>query len=518
MTRGLRQWVSGCALALAAGAALTSSSAGLAHGAGPAQSSAAGHDHGRDAETTSEVTPASTTIHRNAIVFLVDDMDDFSCADTRKFLPKSSKWLLRHGTCYENGTVTIPVCCPARAVLATGQLPHNNGVRRQIDGHKLRAADTVQHDLGLAGITTYGTGKFLNGVNASKYMDDHMPGTFDTGFDDTDFWSSTDYYNYNIIDDDGEQAAQPVRTHTTVRTGNNLNAFIKSMSDAGHPFYGYAAFKAPHTQNDNHDQYTRGWLPKPTPANAHRAVPPFQYTPEQDTSDKLDFKPDYFPKSFYKRFYQHRVRALYDIDDQMARTFELLKTEHLLGSTAVFFTSDNGFALNENGWLGKGVPYPSSLDVPMLAYVPGRAVAVSRSPVGLVDIAPTLYDYFDIAPGHRMDGHSLLGSYRRSDQYFEYTNEKSGLLLKESGMAPFRIPSWEEYRKGGQTYIRFYNKSGDLIQEEFYRDPGDLINLLDKRYHDRRPSKAVLRAFRKSLKRYSSCAGTVEQHSANPCP
>src|SRR5689334_25205940 len=105
-------------------------------------------------------------------------MDDFSCADTAQYLPKSSAWLLDRGRCFEHATTTSPVCCPARSTIQSGQVPHNNGVRRQIDAPKLDPRHTMQTLLGRDGVTTYAIGKYLNGVPPL----DVANGTFDSGF------------------------------------------------------------------------------------------------------------------------------------------------------------------------------------------------------------------------------------------------------------------------------------------------------------------------------------------------
>ena len=99
------------------------------------------------------------------VLVVVDDMDDFACAATSAYLPRSSRWLRDQRRCFEIATATTPVCCPARAELQTGQLPHNDWVPRQQDASKLDPVHTIQHQLGAAGLETYGIGKFLNAVD-----------------------------------------------------------------------------------------------------------------------------------------------------------------------------------------------------------------------------------------------------------------------------------------------------------------------------------------------------------------
>jgi arylsulfatase A-like enzyme len=452
----------------------------------------------------------------NAVVVVVDDMNDWSCADTAQFLPKTSHWLKDQGTCFENGSVTSPVCCPARGQLVTGQMPHNNGVQRQVDARNLRVEDTIQYALGQHGVATYGAGKYLNGVNAMQY---HRH--FDTGFQDFDFWNGMDYLGYSMVDDEGNEYQPADGVHGTVRVGDLVNDFVTKEAQAGQPFYAYAAFHAPHTQNALVDPTFEEWIPTPTPANAGRPVPRFHYRPEADTRDKLPiFGRTRYTRHQFEEFWAARVRSLYDIDDQVARIFTTLETEGVLQDTAVFFVSDNGYLLGENGWEGKAVPYPESVNVPVLAYLPGRfaAGAVDPRPMGLVDVAPTLYDIFGLTPNHVLDGQSMLLPSDRPTEYFEFTNEKSKFVLKESGRSPEAVPTWRMIRRGDRSYVEYYDRHGQVLAREFYEDPRMRRNLLYPAYRAQAPSRKTLKWWKTELHRLSTCAGTPASGAPNPCP
>ncbi len=452
----------------------------------------------------------------NVIIVLVDDATDVSCAQMPKFLPKVSKLLRDRGRCYENATVTSPACCPSRAVLQTSQMGHNNGVTRQIDAKKLHVEDTIQDDLTHAGYDTYGTGKFFNGVSPWAFES----GKKSSGFATSDFWSTSKYYGYQLWDDElGDHVRPDDDINATVRTGMFLRTFIRKQADSGRSFFAYAAFKAPHT--DNSARTVRQRLPIPTPKNRKRAVPPFRWNPENDTSDKLSiYQGELKPRSYFEELYKARTRSMYDVDDEMGKTFDLLREEGMLDDTAIIFTSDNGYHLGENGWETKGDPYQAAMDVPMLAWLPeafGEGV-VDRRPVGLIDISPTIYDLLDVAPEHTIDGHSLLTKFRRTGTFFELQNEKTAVAFKEGGYAPGRVPTWARYTKGKRTYLEYYDRDGTRIRGEFYRDLQFKKNLLAPAFRAQRPSPETLAFFKMKLRKGRACAGTYEQRSENPCP
>ena len=460
--------------------------------------------------------PIAATNPVNVVVFLADDMDDFRCADTAKFLPSSATWLRDQGRCYEHATVSDPVCCPSRAVLQSGQLNHNNRVRTQKDARHMRVRTSLQRILSRAGLTTYGTGKFFNGVKAWEYES----GRLASGFESSDFWQRTNYYDYNLWSDEEQKPVTPPdRVHTTVRTGDFAATFLDSVLGGTEGFYAYLGFKAPHTENLKGSGTQR--FPTPTDANIDRPVPPFRWRPERNTADKLPiFRRLDHGRRYFARFDAARVRALYDVDDQMARVLGMLEDSGHLDDTVVVFTSDNGFQLGSNGWEGKSVPYRPSLDVPLLIRYPDAfpAGTVDRRDVGLVDLAPTLYDLMGIKAPHVMDGYSLLGDHVRTGTFHEFTNEKSKLVAEESGAEATHVPSWATYRIGNRALVEYYDKGGAVIRREFYADRWQHKNLLAPMHAAQRPSEQVLARFVDLLRRARTCASTKGSGAANPCP
>ncbi len=452
----------------------------------------------------------------NVMVVVVDDATDIACRDLPRFLPKTSRLMRDQGRCFENATVTSPACCPSRAVLQTGQMGHNNGVTRQIDAAKLRVEDTLQDHLTRAGWDTYGTGKYFNGISPWLFES----GERSSGFLTSDFWAGSEYYGYELWDDEtGAPAVEQQHINTTTRTGMFLRSFVRDHADGERPFYAYAAFKAPHTDNAATTVVQRN--PRPTQRNRTRAVPPFRWRPEADTRDKLRiYRDDLQSRRYYERLYRARTRTMYDVDDEMGKTIDLLREEGILDETAVFFVSDNGYHLGENNWETKGDPYAASMDVPMLAYLPsrfGRGV-VDRRPYGLIDVAPTVYQLTGVDPGHVLDGRSMLAGGTRTGTFYELQNENNDVLRREAGYYPGRVPTWAMYRSGDRAYVEYYRRDGSLRQAEYYRHGDYDKNLLWSGYRRLRPSAATLSWFRAKLRAGKTCAGQVGSGRRNPCP
>jgi len=99
-------------------------------------------------------------------------------------------------------------------------------------------------------------------------------------------------------------------------------------------------------------------------------------------------------------------------DNEVGRLVGTLVAEGLFDSTVVIIAGDHGEALGEHGEQTHGILlYEATTRVPLLIHMPGQTKAVRHaSPVGLVDIAPTLRELVGIeTPG---DGGSLLPALR----------------------------------------------------------------------------------------------------------
>lgn len=119
------------------------------------------------------------------------------------------------------------------------------------------------------------------------------------------------------------------------------------------------------------------------------------------------------PPPFGERFADRPYAAeVAYADNEVGRLVGALVAEGLFDSTVVIIAGDHGEALGEHGEETHGILlYEATTRVPLLIHMPGQTEAVRHaSPVGLVDIAPTLRELVGIeTPG---DGVSLLPTLR----------------------------------------------------------------------------------------------------------
>ncbi|MEO8502247.1 MAG: sulfatase [Vicinamibacteria bacterium] len=106
--------------------------------------------------------------------------------------------------------------------------------------------------------------------------------------------------------------------------------------------------------------------------------------------------------------------ALYDgeiryTDDEIGRLVTHLKERGVAGNTLMLVTSDHGEEFLEHGsWEHQKTLYEEVIRVPLMVSGPGVSPRREAQPVSLLDVAPTILDFFSIQPAPSMKGLSLL--------------------------------------------------------------------------------------------------------------
>jgi len=115
-----------------------------------------------------------------------------------------------------------------------------------------------------------------------------------------------------------------------------------------------------------------------------------------------------------------QMMELYDdavsrADSQLMRLLSALDSLSLVQDTLVVGVGDHGVLLGENGrWFEHGGDlYPASTQVPLVMSWPGQLVKgrVSKGPVELNDVLPTVLDLLRLPTPEQIDGISLMGTW-----------------------------------------------------------------------------------------------------------
>jgi arylsulfatase A-like enzyme len=375
-------------------------------------------------------TATAADARPNIVVIMVDDLDvdSFETAVAQGWMPKLESHLLRKGVRFTQSFATFPLCCPSRVTYLTGQYAHNHGVLWN-DGpaggfdHFSGERDdrTIATLLDEAGYRTGHVGKYLNGYDTGKYVPsgwDEWHGLVDP--------STYSMYNYTISHDGRPRRYGdcPGEYQTDVLAGLAAGFIRRSAGET--PFFLTVTPLAPHKESACAPVCRTGNCCGSAPAcdaTRVRPAPRHQDTPrlplprpasfnEAMMADKPCYLRNYPPvdAAHIEDLYNDRIASLRAVDDLIGVVVGALSQQRELGSTAILFTSDNGFLLGLHRMETKILPYEESIRVPLLVRLPGRAGARTVDGIALNnDLAPTLADLAGLPPDAlAFDGRSLL--------------------------------------------------------------------------------------------------------------
>jgi arylsulfatase A-like enzyme len=460
------------------------------------------------ASTPASPAQTASTRAKPHIVFIVaDDLD----VESISHMPKLQAFMAGVGVTFSNSFASNPVCCPSRATMLRGQYSHNHGVWTNGRGFNscfsdFRAAghesSTVATWLKAAGYRTGLVGKYLNRYPASRggIVDNTYvaPGWDDWFVVYNSEFNSDSYFDY-FANDNGKIVTfgkTQADYETDVLAARAVD-FIKASAAGGAPMFLWIATTAPHAPSEPAARHLYAY--------ANKFIPRSPNFNEEDMSDKPRWYRENLPllrpsdivdiEGTYKR----RLETMGAVDDLIEKVLQALDAAGALGSSYLFFTSDNGYMQGPHRFpSGKDAPYEESIRVPLLVRGPGVARATLPHDVSNIDLAPTFAELAQVqAPGF-VDGRSLVPLLGGSPT--PASNWRQDLLLEHEPVDSNGLPSWSAVRNSREIYVDYPAVS----EEEYY----DLINdpyQLDSKHRALDGArKAQLRA---RLRQLQECAG-----------
>jgi arylsulfatase A-like enzyme len=345
----------------------------------------------------------------NIVFVLTDDLS----SDLVRFMPQV-RALEARGMTFRDYFVSDSLCCPSRASIFTGNLPHdtgvftNSGVHGGFNVFHARGEERLAFNVALArdGYRTAMMGKYLNGYLGGPNRSS-VPGTYvPPGWDQWDVagWGYPEY-NYELNQDGVVHPyGDRPRDYLTDVLARDGVRFIDNSAQTGKPFFLELATFAPHfpytpARRDEQDFPGLQALRPPSfdvlPTHAPRWLadhPPLREGQVQQIN----------------RAFRRRAQAVQAINDMLAKIEAALTARGMLRDTYIVFSSDNGLHTGEYRLMpGKLTAFDTDIRVPLVIAGPGvPAGKVTSAIAENIDLAKTF-----AAIGHTTlpsDGHSLL--------------------------------------------------------------------------------------------------------------
>ncbi len=407
--------------------------------------------------------------------------------------------LAKRGVVFDTTYCASPVCSPARASWMTGTYPHyhrqlaNYGPERLIP----EAMAVMRPDAVTLG-DVYNSVGYRCGIAGPWHLgQDHLP---QHGFEE--FWRVYRYQgdHPDILFEYFEQEGVPniysgkhpsIQNHgmdyTPIedprqqRTTWTIDQGVKFLDTRdGRPFFLYLSIKDPHpliaVSQELIDQY-----------------PVDQIELYETWQDDLEGRPTYMEKdkgrlpqdideSGFRRMMAHYFALITHIDDQVGRLMRHLDGLGLSDDTIVAFISDHGEQLGEHHAIQKRMFWEASVRVPCVVSWPGglpQGFNVS-TPLGGVDLAPTLLELCGLSFDGTIDGRSVAAEVRQQQQpdpipVFAEIGTSEGINFRST--APEDLAVRVMVREGSWKYVCNRTDSDELYNLD--DDPLEVANLAE---------------------------------------
>lgn len=316
---------------------------------------------------------ANTPPKRPNILYLFSDQwraTDHGYAGNREVHTPNLDRLAAESLNFTHAVSGIPVCCPHRASLLTGQRPLSHGLYLNdlalTTGHR-----SVAHCLNDAGYATGYIGKWhIDGRGRSAFTpEDRRQGfRFWRGLECTHDYNKSFYYadTPERIPWDGYEPFPQTRMAQDYLTRHAKN-------DNADPFALFVSWGPPHA-------------PYHTAPEKYRKL----YADARLTlRDNVPREHHAQAQKDYLGYYAHMTA----LDDCVGDLMKTLAATGLAENTIVVYTSDHGDMLHSHGFMKKQQPWDESLRVPFLVRWPGgigRKKRETAARIDTPDIMPTL--------------------------------------------------------------------------------------------------------------------------------
>ena len=189
-----------------------------------------------------------------------------------------------------------------------------------------------------------------------------------------------------------------------------------------------------------------------------------------------------------------RLKASYfglmsEVDANLGRLFDHLKTNNLWENTLIVFTSDHGEQIGDHWLLAKLGYFDQSFHIPLIIRDPNPAADSTRGQqlsgfTENIDIMPTLLDWLDIETPVQCDGMSLMPAIRtgqfppnwRKEVHWEYDfrDIPGGSVLEDSLQLTHHQCTLNVIRDDKYKYVHFTGL--DPLFFDLSNDPKELRN------------------------------------------
>lgn len=367
-------------------------------------------------------------------------------------MPIVQELLVNQGATFTRMYAHVPVCCPSRSALLSGQYAHGNGcigngIPTNCSSPSWQAnvePRSFVTGLSKAGYKTSYAGKYLNMYgSAAAGGTAHIPNGWDN-------WhglvGNSAYYNYALSNNGvkevhGDDYANDYLPNVVL---NRTMAFLDNQLGGDAPVFAVLSTPSCHGPQDAAPQYQTAFPDAISPRTPrwNATVPDTHWF----QAVKAIYPFDENAAEFSDLVYRRRLQTLLTVDDIVSAVINRFADAGQLDNTYFVYTADNGYHTGDYGFnYDKRQPWETDTHLPLLirgpGITPGSAVA---APVSMIDLSATFLDMAGVATPSYFDGASLLPLVHEAKST-KTTTTTTTATVSASATVPEHLMSFIEY-------------------------------------------------------------------------
>jgi arylsulfatase A-like enzyme len=440
---------------------------------------------------------AAAQARPNVLLIISDDLNNsLGCYGNPLVKSPNIDRLAQRGVRFEHAYCQFPLCGPSRNSMLTGLYPNSTGIlangqifRQTIPKHRCLPQAFRQ-----AGYFAARIGKLYH-YNVPKSV-----GT--NGHDDPGSWElelnpagcdrlieEPDIFSLRPGSFGGTLSwyASPRgdRLHTDGMLASDAEWVLERCArDRSRPFFLAVGFYRPHTPYVSPKAYFAGYPQKRMPLvqgveEDQQDLPAAALGSHKKEHELLN-------DELRRQAVQAYFASITFMDAQVGRVLDALERLDLADNTIVVFTSDHGYHLGEHGLWQKMSLFEESARVPLIIAVPGEGQAggVAQTPVGLLDLYPTLAELCGVQAPETLQGQSLaaiIADPARPGRGWALSQVTRGRRTKRTFGFTLRTPRWRytQWDEGKQGHELYDHETDPREQNNLADDPRHAQQIAD---------------------------------------
>jgi arylsulfatase A-like enzyme len=265
----------------------------------------------------------------------------------------------------------------------------------------------------------------------------------------------------------------------------------------------------------------------------HPYEPPEEFLYQWDKNPKHKKLGTFFYRKQYNRFVapkeRQTIEELYEceilaFDYYFGEFIHYLKSEGIYKQSLIVFLSDHGEEFYEHrGWAHGHSLYNEVIKIPLLVKFPRNQFAnrVIEENAGIIDVFPTLLDYYHIENHDQLDGVSLLPLLTKGNLSREYLVASTSHCRLVKRLPPKFAILFDRYKliynyKLNKEVLDYFSEfglppnTGGIELYDLKNDPGETINLYPEK--KQLPGK-VQAAIRKIINRINENMRIIQKET-----